>query len=123
GSNFSLFGDEAFDNLLYRVFQVREVEIKNDIGDSPAYIRLDHVKKLLYLWGKTQDNEMVIKKYGSDLRVVKEIFHIIIELRELFSFSLELSINGHQLLIERLHFLFSGQRLLIGALKFLVRAL
>nr|GFC19137.1 hypothetical protein [Tanacetum cinerariifolium] len=54
---------------------------------------------------------------------IEQVFHIVGRLVRLLRFGLVLHVEGHQLLVEALHFLFVGHGFLVGALQLLVGAL
>ena len=83
------------------------------MADRPADITLDEIDHLGRLRGEHPNLQIGIEKDGSDPGSGEQIGHVVVDLSELGDLFLDLEIDGHQLFVDRLKFLFRGFELFV----------
>ena len=68
-------------------------------------------------------HHVVVEENSGDFRGIEQVLHVVGGLAQLLGLTEVLHVEGHELLIEALHFLLIGHGLLVGALQLLVGAL
>ena len=58
--------------------------------------------------GEPLDTELIVQKNGGIVGAVEEVLHIVVGARQVIDFSLQLRVDGGQLLVQRLQLFFRG---------------
>ena len=95
-------------------------EFAGKIGDRPTAVGGTDVEDFLHRRRKAANHQLRVEKHGCDLGALEQVLQIVVGVIERLHLADKLGVDGVQLLVDGLQFLFRSLQLLVGGLHFFV---